>query len=52
MEDGDIDEPHMKGSGVVIIPGLEEGLEVVHVVGAIQPGIQEAQSGKLLPHGT
>ena len=51
-KDGDVDGPDTGGSGVLISPGFEEGLEVEDVVGAIQPGIWEAQSGEHLPHGT
>ena len=47
-EDGDVDGPHPGGSGVLIRPGLEEGLES----DAVQAGIREAQSGELLAHGT
>ena len=50
-EDGDVDWPHSSGCRVFINPGLEKGLELEDIVGAIQPGIQEAQSGELLPHG-
>ena len=52
LEDGDVDWPYIRGCGVYIVPGLEEGLEPEDIVGAIQPGIWEAQLGKLLPHGT
>ena len=51
LEDRDVDGPDTGGSGVLISPSLEEGLEVEDVVGAFQPGIREAQSGKCLPHG-
>ena len=50
-KDGDVDGPDTGGSGVLVSPGFEEGLEAEDVVGAIQPGIWEAQSGKCLPHG-
>ena len=50
-EDGDVDWPHPGGGGVLIGPGLEEGFEVKDIMDAIQPGIQEAQSGELLAHG-
>ena len=51
-EDHDVDGPDMGRSGVLICPSLEEGLEAEDVMGAFQPGIWEAQSGKHLPHGT
>ena len=38
-EDGDVDRPDTRGSGVFVCPSLEEGLEVEDIVGAIQPGI-------------
>ena len=50
-KDGDVDGPDTGGSGVLVSPGFEEGLEAEDVVGAIQLGIWEAQSGKCLPHG-
>ena len=50
-KDGDVDGPDTGGSGVLVSPGLEEGLEAKDVVGAIQLGIWEAQSGEHLPHG-
>ena len=50
-EDCDVDEPDTGRSGVLIHPSFEEGLEAEDVMGAFQPGIQEAQSGKHLPHG-
>ena len=50
LKDHDVDRPDMGGSGVLVLPSLEEGLEAEDIVGAIQPGIQEAQSGKCLPH--
>ena len=50
-KDGDVDGPDTGGSGVLVSPGFEEGLEAEDIVGAIQPGIWEAQSGKCLPHG-
>ena len=49
-KDGDVDGPDTGGSGVLVSPGLEEGLEAEDVVGAIQLGIWEAQLGKCLPH--
>ena len=52
MEDGDVDGPHPGGGGVLICPGLEEGLKSEGVMDAIQAGIWEAQSGELLAHGT
>ena len=51
-EDGDIDGPHLGGGGVLIHPGLEEGLESEGVMDAVQAGIREAQSGELLAHGS
>ena len=48
----DVDGPDMGGSRVLISPGVEEGLEAKDIVGAVQPGIWEAQLGKCLPHGT
>ena len=51
MEDGDVDGPHPGGGGVLICPGLKEGLESESVMDAVQAGIQEAQSGELLSHG-
>ena len=51
MEDGDVDGPHPGKGGVLISPGLKEGLEVEGVTDAVQVGIQEAQSGELLAHG-
>ena len=50
-KDGDVDGPDASRCGVFVSPGLEEGLEVEGVGGAILLGIQEAQLGKLLPHG-
>ena len=50
MKDRDVDGPDAGGSGVLIRPGPEEGLEAKDVMGAIQPGIGEAQSGECLPH--
>ena len=41
----------MRGSGVLIHPSLEEGLEAEDIVGAFQLGIREAQLGERLPHG-
>ena len=52
MEDGDVDGPHPGGGGLLICPGLKEGLESEGVMDAIQAGIPEAQSGELLAHGT
>ena len=52
MEDGDIDGPNMGGSGVLIHPGLEEGLKSEGVMDAIQVGIREAQLGELLAHSS
>ena len=52
LKDHDVDGPDTGGSRVCISPGLEEGLEAKDVVGAVQPGIREAQSGECLPHGT
>ena len=52
VEDGDVDGPHPGGGGVLICPGLEEGLKSEGVMDAIQAGIQEAQSGELLAYGT
>ena len=49
-ENRDVDRPDMGGSGVLICPSLEEGLEAEDVMGAFQPGIREAQSGECLPH--
>ena len=51
-KNGDVDGPDTGGSGVLISPGLEEGLEAKDIVGAIQLGIWEAQLGECLPHGT
>ena len=51
MEDGDVDQPHPGGGGVLIGPGLEEGLETEDIMDAILPGIQEAQSEELLAYG-
>ena len=51
MKDGDVDGPHPGGCGVLIGPGLEEGLELEGVMDAVQAGIQEAQLGELLAHG-
>ena len=51
-KDGDVDGPDMGGSGVLISPGFEEGLEVEDIVGAIQLRIWESQLGECLPHGT
>ena len=51
-EDGGIDQPHSSGCRVFIIPGLEKSLEPEDIASAIQPGIWEAQSSELLPHGT
>ena len=50
LEDHDVNGPDMRGSGVLICPSLEEGFEAEDIVGAFQPGIREAQSGKCLPH--
>ena len=50
-EDGDVDRPDPRRGRVLIRPSLEEGLEAEDIVGAFQPGIQEAQSGECLPHG-
>ena len=50
MKDGDVDWPHLGGGGVLISPGLEEGLEMEGVMDTIQVGIQEAQLGELLAH--
>ena len=52
MEDGDVDGPHPGGGGVLIGPGLRKSLEAEGVMHAIQVGIQEAQSGELLAHGS
>ena len=38
LEYGDIDWPHLSGCRVFIIPGLEKGLELEDVVGAIKWG--------------
>ena len=51
LEDCDVDGPDMGRSGVLIRPSFEEVLEVEDIMGAFQPGIWEAQSGKCLPHG-
>ena len=51
-EDGNVDGPHPGRGGVLIRPGLEEGLKLEGVMDAIQAGIWEAQSGELLAHGT
>ena len=54
-EDGDVDQPHPGGGGVLAGPGLEEGLEREDAMDAVQSGIQEAQLvGELLllAHGT
>ena len=51
-EDGDVDGPHLGGGGVLVRPGLEEGLESEGVMDAIQAGIREAQLGELLAHGS
>ena len=52
MEDGNVDGPHPGRGGVLICPGLEEGLKSEGVMDAIQVGIWEAQLGELLAHGT
>jgi hypothetical protein len=51
-EYGDVDGPHPGGGGILVGPGLEEGLEAEDIVDAVQPGIRVAQSGELLAHGT
>ena len=52
LKDHDVDGPDLRGSRVLVLPSLEEGLEAEDIVGAVQPGIPEAQSsGKHLPHG-
>ena len=51
VKDGDVDRPDADGSGVVVGPGLEEGAEPEGIPGPGQPGIREAQSGKLLVNG-
>ena len=39
-KDGDVDWPHLGGSGVLIGPSFEEGLELEGVMDAVQAGIQ------------
>ena len=51
-EDGNVDGPHPGRGGVLIHPGLEEGLKSEGVIDAVQAGIWEAQLGELLAHGT
>ena len=51
-EDGDIDRPHPGGGGVLVRPGLEEGLESEGVMDAVQAVIWEAQLGELLAPGS
>ena len=50
-EDDNVDGPHPGRGGVLIRPGLEEGLKSEGVMDAIQAGIREAQLGELLAHG-
>ena len=50
-EDGDVDWPYLGGGGVLVGPGLEEGLEVEDIMDAIQLGIRVVQSEELLAHG-
>ena len=52
MEDGDVEGPRLRGGGVLVGPGLKEGLEVDGVMDAVQVGIWEAQLGELLAHGS